>query len=825
MDSISRRNKTQRRCSSPLWLTAAACVVASWDGQSARAEETVILKQMVTFIQETCVECHGGRATKAGVDLSKFRTELDVWKDRPVWTRAQLMVAEGKMPPDTEEPISEKERVAVARWIQETLENVDVERIPRDPGFVPPRRLTGDEYNYTVKDLFGLDQDSVYEFPADLVIGDSFENEANTLTVEALWFEKALEAADAAVRAVWDDTDALDRLLVVRPTPPPAEDEALYVASPEVSRLCDTGAPVFTVLIQVTGQPERLFLRSPRGVDEIRGAKELAFDDDALVYRISRSESLRAEGLELTEEGTHWVGLTVRHGQATLYLDGRLLASRSGLSRPDFDGHLLKIGTAERERRRREEQPSPERIERFLFFANGLPDEVMLWMARGAAGEDLPEASFTWVAGMETPQPEGFVSVENAGRIVLRRFLSQAFRRPPSVDVMNRYTGLLEEGLEAGLVFEVALQHPVATALSSPAFLFRSEAFVDSDGAYPVPGIELASRLSYFLWSSLPDEALRESAESGELTSRDELLRQTERLLADKKAQRFFESFALQWLRTQGLGDTIRPDGDRFPEVSEALLASMRREGVVVFANAVLENRPLLNLLEAPTTFMDEALATHYGYPGIVGPEWREVRLKDATRGGILTQAAVLTVSSSPRRTSPVFRGKWVLEVLLGEPPPPPPANVPALPAEVEPGGTSLRELLEAHRGQEACAGCHNRIDPYGLALEQYDAVGRLRPTKQDTATTLSTGESLDGVEDLKRYLVRQKKSAFLRHLTRKMLSYALGRELRFPDERTVHAIHRKLENGDGGARTLIHEVVLSEPFRYRKNPARRARF
>ena len=768
------------------------------------------------LLQRHCVECHGGEETFAGVNLSVLNTELDVWQERAVWSRAQFMIEGGDMPPEGGLPLSEKDRIGLAQWIQHTLDNVDVERIPRNPGFVPPRRLTGREYNFTVQDLFGLKQ-QVYQFPEDLVIGDSFDNSVDTLNFEALWFEKALDAADATVRAVWADREALDRLLVVRPSPPPIEDEAIFVAPLELSERCDMGGD-FSVVAKVVGMPERLFLRSPLGKEDILGTKSFYFDDEALIYRISRRRVLRAEELDLEDDEAYWIGLTVREGQASLYINGRLLVSRPHFARPDMQGHLLKIGFQDEEEEGEQEEDS-DRLEEFMFYQGGLSDEIMSSLHVDMEEAHLPKPTFRWVAGMKSAPPKEFVTLEQAAEVVMREFLAKAFRRPPTRKTMDHYLGLLEQGLDAGLTFELAMQFPVTTALSSPAFLLRTDTPSSERQAYLLSDNDLANRLSYFLWASMPDDQLRDAVRQGLLTDPDELIRQTDRMLADPKADRFFKSFVLQWLRTEGLGDTIRPSAERFPHVSDELLESMRREGPMFFADAVINNRSLLNLIEAPYALVNSDLAAHYGYPAPEGSEWRKINLNDSSRGGLLTQAAVLTVSSSPQRTSPVFRGKWVLEVLLGDPPPPPPPNVPSLPATDSDSALSLRKSLELHRSQPACAGCHSKIDPYGLAMEQYDAIGALRKRPQDTTTTLHTGEQLRGVADLKHYLATQKKNQFLRHVTRKMLAYAVGREIQFPDERTVHEILKSLEDNDYGARTLIHQVVLSEPFRYRQDP------
>lgn len=795
------------------------------------------LGEVREVIKKHCVACHGGDETFAGVNLAGLDSELDVWRNRSVWARAQLMIEGGEMPPEEGVALPDDQRRLLALWIQHTLDNVDVSRIPRDPGFVPPRRFTGREYNYTIQDMFGL-RAPVYSFPDDLVIGDSFENSADSLRLDALWLEKALDAADATVAAVWAERDALDRLMVLRPSPPPIEDETLFVTDQATSSRCDTSGD-FSIVAKVIGFPGRIFLRSPLGADEALGSKEWVLDDERIVYRISRRQALIASSMDLDDGRPHWLGLTVRGGRASLYLDGRLLVSQPRFERPDRPGHLLKIGFREDEDEDEDEEEDEDedeeeeeeeeeheddheeedhdRIETFLFYAEALPDEAMLALRKDADVTQLPTATFRWVEGMEPPPDPDFVTVERARDVVLQRFLERAFRQKPARETLDRYVALFQDGLDAGLTFEIALQHPVATALASPEFLFLRDRPAESEQDYPLRSGDLANRLSYFLWSSLPDEELRTVANRDLLTDPELLLEQTDRMLASDKADRFYASFMLQWLKTEGLGDTIRPSRERFPDITDSLLESMRREGPIYFADAVKHDRSLLSLIESPYSLVNAELAAHYGFDGVQGEDWQRVHHDDSSRGGVLTQAAVLTVSSSPQRTSPVFRGKWILEVLLGDPPPPPPPNVPSLPATESATASSLRESLALHRKQAACAGCHSRIDPFGITLEQYDAVGALRRQPQDTRTTLHTGEPLADVTDLKRYLADQKKDEFLRHVTRKMLAYALGRELRFSDERAVHSILENLKKNNMGARSLIHQVVLSEPFRYRR--------
>ena len=328
-------------------LLVAACAFASVSAAEREQPNSPQLESVRRLIKAHCVECHGGEETFAGVNLNSLKSELDVWQNRAVWARAQLMIESGKMPPEDAPALDSKKRTMLASWVQHTLDNVDVNRIPRDPGFVPPRRLTGKEYNYTVQDLFGLEA-PVYEFPDDLVIGDSFENSADSLSFDALWLEKALDAADATVKAVWSNPLSLDKLLSVRPSPPPIGDEAIFVVDRETSDRLGTSGD-FSVVAKVIDFPERVFLRAPLGVDQTLGSKVLAFDDDLLVYRVSQRRALfarcrRTGGWQATLDWTDCPGRTcdTLSRRPTIGESPRIRSSEV----PD---HVLKIGFEEEE--------------------------------------------------------------------------------------------------------------------------------------------------------------------------------------------------------------------------------------------------------------------------------------------------------------------------------------------------------------------------------------------------------------------------------------------------------------------------------------------
>ncbi len=803
--------------------------IGSFSAANLLFSKTDNVLKSVKLIEDNCHRCHGGDwATEAGVDFTGLNDEISIWEKRKTYTRALDMLNRKEMPPPDEPQLTNLERESLINWISHTLDNVEIDRIPKDPGFIPPRRFNKNQYNYTVKDLFNLEDIPDDLFPSDLSTEDSFDNNIETLTTEPLWFERALKASKEIVNIVWSNPESLERLFIVRPTPPIFEEKALYVSTIEEAVTLDMGDGNFTVLAIVLGGEGNILIKSPPLEGFTRGSIQLSYDEESITYQIGSNSRIEAINLSISDSTKSYViALNVQGHRSSLFLDGRLLASVANYKNNDINQNLFKVGKAARYKKnniidndesvKEEEKYKLPPIKDLLFFSDPLSEDKIINYSMKPNAEKLPEPSFHWYVGKKSPKPK-VITVHEASTKILDNFLLKAFRRPVTKDEINRYYKLFLKSFNNNVPFDLAMRVPVIAALSSPSFLMQTEKEMSGQSIYPVTSIDMASRLSYFLWSSSPDEELISAGISGKLLEPDEVLRQTNRMLADEKANRFFERFVLQWLRTEGLGDTYMPDRSLFPEINESLLAAMKEEGVIVVRNVIRENKSLLRLLDDNSTFMNEVLAKHYGYgEEITGTDWQEVVLKDSHRGGLLTQAAVLTVSSSPNRTSPVFRGKWVLDVLLGEPPPPPPPNVGTLDSEDGISSSSLRELLESHRSKVECASCHNKIDPYGFALEQYDPIGRLKKRDQNTSTTLWNGITIDGAADLRAFLLNKKSTTFVRHFTEKMLSYALSRDLIFSDERSVFTIINKLQGNNFQARMLIDEIVLSEPFRYRK--------
>jgi hypothetical protein len=404
-----------------------------------------------------------------------------------------------------------------------------------------------------------------------------------------------------------------------------------------------------------------------------------------------------------------------------------------------------------------------------------------------------------------------------AAREIVARFAMRAFRRPVEAEEVERCLTLYDQSAAAGERFESSVRLALARVLVSPHFLFRVE--LDPPGAqaggdYPLGEYELASRLSYFLWSSMPDDELFALAAAGQL--RSQLEPQIERMLASDKSAAFLRSFAGQWLTIRKL-DEVSPDPQTFPEFDDELRAAMIHETELFFEAIVREDRSIFDLLDADFSFVNERLAKHYGVEGVAGNEFQRVKLP-ANRGGILTQASILTLTSNATRTSPVQRGKWVLDQLLNTPPPPPPPDVPQLDEGKQLTG-SLRERLEQHRANAICASCHARMDPIGFAFENYDAIGRWRDKDGsfdiDPSGVLPDGEAFKGPAELKAIL-KGKKDLFRRALAEKMLTYALGRGLEYYDRCAVDKIATALEQNGDKFSTLLVETVKSEPFQLR---------
>ncbi|MBN8248329.1 MAG: DUF1592 domain-containing protein [Verrucomicrobia bacterium] len=435
------------------------------------------------------------------------------------------------------------------------------------------------------------------------------------------------------------------------------------------------------------------------------------------------------------------------------------------------------------------------------------------------AAEEVLLAADLPALGMATPV--WYRSDRSTAARNLSGFARRAFRRPVAAEELERLLGLYDAARAEGRCFDIAQKVALKAVLLAPQFLFRIEA----EGPGPEPrrltDLEVASRLSYFLWSAPPDEELLRLAEQGRLADPGVHEAQVRRLLRDPRSRALSGQFTGQWLGTRALHTTAQPDRGRFPEFTEALRDAMAAEPEEFVAAVIRDNGSLRDLLDCEYTFATADLARWYGVTNVSSPGVTRITLPDRTRGGITGMAAVLTQTSYPLRTSPVLRGKWILEEVLGTPPPPPPPLVATLsPDDRVQEGLTFRQRLEAHRSNPNCASCHSRLDPLGFALENFDPVGRWRTTVDghpvDAAGMLAGGESVRGPVELKRALLARK-PLFLRHVTEKLLSYALGRGLEYYDNPTVKDLVRRTAADNDRLNTLILEITRSYPFLWRR--------
>lgn len=409
-----------------------------------------------------------------------------------------------------------------------------------------------------------------------------------------------------------------------------------------------------------------------------------------------------------------------------------------------------------------------------------------------------------------------------SGETILIKFLPRAFRRTVSSEEAAPYLELFKNTLNSSGSFEKSIKQALTAVLVSPKFLFREE-LRKTDDVYELNDFQLASRLSYFLWMSMPDTELFELAEKGQLKNEEVLNSQIERMLMDKRSRKFVSAFTGEWLGFKSLGYSVMPDEKKFPDYSEELNSSAKLETVLLFEDLFKSGGSLVNLIDSDYTYLNNKLAWHYNLEGIEGPEMRRIKLSDRNRGGLLGMSSILTSTSTPSRTSPVNRGLWVFEKLLGQHMGTPPADVPPLPENAgDQKGKTLRQVFVEHRDNPACSTCHNKIDPLGFGLENFDAIGRYRKSENgreiDASGKMPDGSSFIGIVELKEYILKEKKDPFLKNISERLLSFALGRELQYFDEPAIKKILEAVKNDQYSAKTLLREVIKSYPFLSQSN-------
>ena len=821
------RTRSRKRSSLLLWgavvvlWTVAAPGSAGPSGSpreaqssAAQAADAPAAAWQRALLDRYCVGCHNDRLRTADLsldlhDVTRVAAAPDVWETVVRKLRA------GAMPP----PARPRPNPAIygrfVTWLEGELDRAAA--AAPNPGRTEAfHRLNRTEYHHAVRDLLDLEVDVSELLPAD---GASygFDNIAGVLGVSPTLLERYLAAARK-----------ISRVAIGRPAPS---------ATAEVFRLpSDLAQDEW-----VTGMPF-----GTRG----GGAFRHVFPEDAdYLFRVRLARDA-GDGLAV---------FAAPHG-IEVSLDGTLVRTFAAGAEPPTGAPR----DSDEYRAWRERQRTVDRDWEFRLPVQAGPRELQVTFVRrtGAYPETLRQPyrrPYTSITGGDTRvQPYlGSVTVTgpfaSAGgppahetpsrrrifvcrpgsaappapaacaRRILSRLARRAYRRPVTAADLDVLLGFFDAGRREG-GFDAGIEMALRWLLASPEFVLRVErdpAGVAAGAVYPVNDLALASRLSFFLWSSIPDDELLDAAVAGRLHEPAELERQARRMLADDRSRALVTSFASQWLHLRNVPAVV-PDEDRFPDVGEGLRRAMRRETELFVESVFRGDRSVLDLLTADYTFVNERLARHYDIPGVYGSHFRRVGLPHEARRGLLGHASILAVTSYPNRTSPVLRGKWILENLLGTPPALPPPDVPALEETTAAGeALSMREATERHRANPVCASCHRLMDPPGFALEQFDAVGRFRTrtaanTPIDASGELPDGTRFDGAAGLRAALVRTPER-FVGTLTEKLLTYALGRGLEHYDAPAVRAITRDAEGDGYRFSSLVAGIVRSAPFRLRK--------
>lgn len=763
-------------------------------------------KNVQPLLEKYCYDCHAAGVSKGKVAFDELGTAKEILGAHDLWGAALRNVRAGIMPPleeGTDRP-SATEIAQISQWIK--FEAFGLDPAAPDPGKVTVRRLNRTEYRNTINDLMGVEFNSEVEFPPD-DSGNGFDNIGEVLTVSPLLLEKYLQAAET---------------IVERAVPKVARVMPVQTATGREFRADKGGATGERLLVTKPASVARTF-RVGRadnyGVEaelEIRGSFDFDPGQGTLIARI---------------DGTEWFREDV------VWQERKVLTRTREVKWP-AGAHVVQFELVPRERAAGEAPPVREQS---VPGATSVSVRIASVQVKGP----LDPTHWTIPANHARFFPRGPAPDDAAGRLAYARellgeFATRAYRRPVDQGHLARLVEVARGTFaQPGKTFEEGIGRAMMAVLASPRFLFRVEAPVAGNEAIaPVDEYSLASRLSYFLWATMPDAELIRLAAKGEL--RRELPAQVKRMLADPKAQALVKNFTGQWLQVRDvesvpinaravLGFNATRNRDGRIEFAGPMRRAMRKETEMSFDYVLKENRSVLELLDCDYTFLNEELAKHYGVPGVSGDELRLVKLPpDSPRGGVLTQGAVLTVTSNPTRTSPVKRGLFVLENILGTPPPPAPPVVPALEEsakEFNGREPKLSEMLSVHRANKLCSSCHERMDPLGLAFENFTAMGTWRDQEArqpiEVAGKLVTGEKFASVRELKHVLTHERHLDYYRCLTEKMLTYALGRGLTHLDTITVDQIVDALEREGGKMSALIDGVIASAPFQKlrRTNP------
>ncbi len=729
-------------------------------------------KTVAPVLADTCAQCHNSQLASGGFDTAPFLLPGSVTSQREGWDRILEKLRAGEMPPKGI-PRDQAAIDTLVKYIQGEIDQADRNTKP-DPGRIVAHRLNRNEYANTIRDFLGVDFRAQKDFPTD-DSGEGFDNIDRILTISPVLMEKYVDAAERIA----------SRALAADPLPKP-------------------------ITVEYHNKDKRIRRVDP---STIEASHRVDFDGDYTIrFALPGERSKDAKPVKLG-----------------FWMDGNLLSTKIVETKPSglvyFDPYS--------EEEMRLFLPEGDHVFRAGFIDDDFvktlgPKELYNRKANkfldgmvfvGPFKPATPPASRARVLICDPATAPACVDK------IVTNLAHHAYRRPVTrADVLPllKFVSLAKAH---GQSTEQGIQLALQAMLVSPEFLFKIERDprpTDPAAVHQISDVELASRLSYFLWSSMPDDQLLTLAEAGKLRDPGVLDAQVKRMLDDPRSSAIADNFAGQWLEIRNL-DVVRPDPKRFPEWNPDLREAMRTETRMFFDYVLRENRPMSDFLNARYTFLNERLAKYYGIEGVTGNDFRKVDLTTDQRGGVLSQASVLTVSSYPTRTSVVIRGKYILQEILGAPPPPPPPDVPPLDESAVGTTLSLRQQMEKHRANSVCASCHSKMDPLGFGLENYDGVGKWRTMDGkfpvDSSGTLPNGKTFSTPSEM-RGVLTSLLPQFARNVVEKLMIYGMGRGLAPGDRRTVDDITRKLAAEQYPFQSAIYEIVKSAPFQMRRGEA-----
>ena len=821
-------------------------------------------KFIAPIIEKSCLDCHGPKKSKGKFRVDELDPNLLTGADINRWVEVYEVLSNSEMPPDDEPDyhLVDEDRARIVDWLRTEMNKASQAR--RNEGLHTSfRRMANYEYNYALQDLLGLNLNFSEPLPPESVSEEGFKNSSELLQMSTMQFETYREIALNALKKATVHgerpevvtyqipmQEALDKASVLKQNRPINKSDPDYSNKKRRTHIFnkETGEGFFyrwSYYVVLDGAQHGIWNLKPDKIitDVPAVSTVVAVLPPSQHIKLDLGNSVPDEGImrvrmrvgATTHQANQYASLrlifgfqTNNEGKMSARVSQRDIPVRASLDDPRFITFEIPLNEIPRNPFRRvHEVGSSPNVTEYLEIQNisnagttrgGDPIDVHIDYVEIEAGvyESWPPKSHTEIF-FESPNKN---DEKKYSREILKRFMARAWRRPVKDEDVALYSDLFSKYRPEFASFEETIIEVLATVLAAPEFLYliQRDPRDQANGSTTVSNFELASRLSFFLWSSIPDAPLLELALEGTLKNPEVLHSQIKRMLVDSRSQRFSQNFMEQWLGLEAL-ETVIIDQTKFKGYDDLFKENILKEPLTFFEEVLKKNRSIMDFLHSDYLMINEALARHYGIPEVYGQEFRKVAVgPESNRGGLLTTAAVMTMNSTGVDSNPLKRGIWLLERILHDPPPPPPPNVPEVDL-TDPRILRMtqKERMADHRNQAACRSCHAKIDPWGIALENYDAIGSYRTTIKDkpvdATAVLYNSQELDGVGSMKDYLLAKRQDQFARAMVQKLSSYALGRPISFSDRGEIDKMTQELRESGDGLKDLVSIIIRSELF------------